>query len=100
MSRSRFTRTLAAAAAAVALAGCSQLGAQPEQAAAPTTTAPAEDGTPTNFLDLNVGDCFDIPSNLPAGEALKYSSCDVLHLYEAFAAEDLPDGEFPGGGRD
>lgn len=98
--RTRLTRTLAAACAAavsLALAGCAQLGEPAEQAATPATTAPAEDGTPTNFLDLNVGDCFDIPSNLPPGEALKYSSCDVLHLFEAFATEDLADGEFPGG---
>lgn len=82
-------------AAALLLAACTAApsGTDPDDTPA---TAPADDGAPTNFLDLTVGDCFDMPSTLADGEALKFSSCETPHLFEAYAETSLPDGEFPG----
>ncbi|GGA59275.1 hypothetical protein GCM10011490_06580 [Pseudoclavibacter endophyticus] len=83
--------------AAVLLTGCSGAVGDggPSPDGTPITAGP-DDGVPTNFLDLRVGDCFDIPTNLADGEALRYSSCQVLHMFEAYAETELPAGDFPG----
>lgn len=86
---------IAVASTALLLTGCASAGGDDGTMGTPVTPSP-EDGTPTNFLDLEIGDCFDIPSNLPEGEALKYSSCDVLHLYETYAETTMADDTFPG----
>ena len=62
------------------------------------TTEPTEAGQLTNFFDLKVGDCFDIPDDAN-GNALLFSTCDVLHTYEAYSIETMPgDSTFPGEG--
>lgn len=90
--------TAVTAAFVLAVTGCAASdGPEPgDTATAAPVTADPDDGEPVNFFDLKVGDCFDIPSNFPSGEALRWSSCDVLHMFEAFAETELPAGEFPG----
>lgn len=56
----------------------------------------SDDGVPVSFLELAVGDCFDMPSTVADGEALRFASCETPHMYEAFAETSLPDGDFPG----
>ncbi|MGO2112962.1 MAG: septum formation family protein [Pseudoclavibacter sp.] len=94
MPRSLPVSVAAVIGAALLMTGCA--GADDPSASQTPVTADPEDGAPTNFLDLEIGDCFDIPSNLPDGEALLYSSCDVLHMFEAFAETELPSGDYPG----
>lgn len=89
-------RVLAGVAALALLTGCASTGSDATATGSPTATPAEEEGIAVNFLELNVGDCFDIPSSLPAGEALRYSSCEVLHQYEAYAQFTAAEGEFPG----
>lgn len=68
----------------------------PSETTDPTTPAPTEAGQLTNFFDLKVGDCFDVPDDAN-GNALLFSSCNVLHDYEAYSVETMPgDSTYPG----
>lgn len=98
MTRPPIAALILAGALALSLAGCAGLESEMTGGGSSTDSSPGqtEEGVPVNFLELSVGDCFDIPTNLPAGEALRYSSCDVLHMFEAYAEFELDDGEFPG----
>ncbi|MDO5053554.1 MAG: septum formation family protein [Pseudoclavibacter sp.] len=62
--------------------------------ASPTLAPSSVPGTTTNYLDLNVGDCFDHSSQ--SGFAEVYPDCSTLHLYEVFAALQVPGDTFPG----
>lgn len=96
MTRQPIVRSIIAGAVTLPLlAACAGAGAV-DATPVETSTPSSEEGVPVNFLELNVGDCFDIPTNLPSGEALRYSSCEVLHVYEAYAEFHLDDGPFPG----
>lgn len=60
------------------------------------STGPEEDGQLTNFFDLKIGDCFDIPDD-GDGQALLYSTCEVAHMYEAYSVAVMEgDSTFPG----
>ena len=63
----------------------------------PTTPSPTsgEQGQPTDYFHLKVGDCFDEPA-VADGTALLYSSCDVPHLYEAYALVVMEGATYPG----
>jgi|GEM_PF-3260171 len=74
--------------------------AEPTHSSTPTSqptssSAPAESGVQTNFFDLKPGDCFDLTSDQK--DALLFSSCNVAHLYEAFAMVTMTGGStYPG----
>lgn len=80
-----------AAASVLLLTGCAP-GGPPK----PSTPISPESGEPVNFVAITVGDCFDVPSAAPGGQALEYSSCDTPHDYEAYATHELPAGDYPG----
>ena len=63
----------------------------------PTSTPTTEAGTRINFFDLKVGDCFDIPAD-SKGQATLFSSCEPLHVYEAYAIVTMTTGgaTYPG----
>ena len=86
-----------AGAAVLALAGCASPSAGTNSPGSQVT--PAADGVEVNFLELGVGDCFNIPSGLADGIALKFSSCEVPHVFEAYSEQSLPEGPFPGNDR-
>lgn len=69
--------------------------AEPTEDVPPTTAAPSEEGQLTDFFDLKVGDCFDLPEE-PNGNALLYSSCDVPHLFEAYSVHVMEGDSYPG----
>lgn len=82
-------RVAVVVAAALALAGCS-LGGAPRNTAGEVTQSAS-----VNAFQLRVGDC---TGSLAEGdiEDLQVIPCEESHFYEAYAARDLPDGEFPG----
>lgn len=122
MSISTTARILSTAAAAAlalaALSGCSlittlsQAGGETPTSSEPATSGgpigegvesppattdapgPTEQGHPTSLFDIKVGDCFDLVTD--QNNASLYSSCDVLHTYEAFGVVTLTDATWPG----
>lgn len=73
---------------AVVLTGCATPG--PRSSAGVVTTEASVDA-----FQLVVGDCTG-PMKEGDVSSLKVVPCGDPHNYEAFAASDLPDGEFPG----
>lgn len=95
--RGRRPITAALAVAAGLLGAAALTGCVPGEPVEPTVTSelPTETGTPVNLVDIAVGDCFDLPEGAPAGQALRLSTCDAPHGYEAYAVHEMPDGPFP-----
>lgn len=79
--------------AAVALiAGCGVFG--------PESPEPRTDGTGTAEAEaspIDVGDCINDPG-LEDHSEVPVIPCDERHVFEAFAATEMPDGEYPGQG--
>lgn len=85
-------RAGAAAAAVVLLGGCTLFpSTEPEP-----STEPQGDATATVVADdaVDVGDCIDTPGG--QGSDVTVLPCDGPHIFEAFAATEMPDGEYPG----
>ncbi|WP_247827913.1 septum formation family protein [Arthrobacter antioxidans] len=75
------------------LAGCGIVGPDEPERRAGTGTADA--GPETS--PITVGDCIDDPGMEDPSD-IPVLPCDDQHVFEAFAATRMPDGEYPGQG--
>lgn len=64
-----------------------ELGLDPE---------PGAGGVETDWLDVQVGDCFDGSSLTEESYGVPVVPCEEEHVSEVFAVTELPDGEWPG----
>lgn len=87
----RFIALLAVGAASLVLAGCSLL---PGGNGGGTTTDSTEDGD--DVFSIVVGDCLNDADVAEQVSSVPIVDCSEPHDSEAYYAEDLPDGDFPG----
>jgi len=92
-STARFIALLAVGAASLALAGCSLLpGGNGGTDTGDTTTSDEGD----DVFSIEVGDCLNDADVSDEVSSVPIVDCAEAHDSEAYFAQDLPDGDFPG----
>lgn len=88
-SSTRFMALLAVGAASLVLAGCSLL---------PGGSGPTADSSDEgdDVFSIQIGDCLNDANVSEEVSSVPIVDCGEPHDSEAYAAQDLPDGDFPG----
>ncbi|MCU4673813.1 septum formation family protein [Microbacterium fluvii] len=91
MPRRRRVRAASAMLSAIVLSGC----AGTSFAGSTHAQTPAPSGTTVPIAQLAVGDCFGEFDRESDTSSLAVVPCDDVHIYEVFAAFELPEGDYP-----